>query len=59
MPYLPLKIPVEELTVGRLADFLARACSAGAVEDQPIGVEAKDAQGAQIAATEIFIEIDR
>jgi len=48
-----------DLTAGRLADWLDKARSAGAVADQPIGLEATDSEGNPIAAHDIFIEIDQ
>jgi hypothetical protein len=54
--YQPL---ATDLTAGRLADWLDKARSAGAVADQPIGLEATDSEGNPIAAHDIFIEIDQ
>jgi len=54
--YQPLTI---DLIVGRLADWLDKARSAGAVDDQPIGLEATDSEGNPIAAHDIFVEIDQ
>jgi len=59
MTYQPLVIKTDDLTVGRLADWLDKARSAGAVEDQPIGLEATDSEGNLIAAHGIFVEIDQ
>jgi hypothetical protein len=59
MSYQPLAIKTDDLTVGRLADWLDKARSAGAVDDQPIGLEATDSEGNPIAALDIFIEIDQ
>lgn len=58
MTYQPLAIKTDDLTVGRLADWLAKARSAGAVDDQPIGIEATNSAGEPIAAHDIFVEID-
>ena len=55
--YQPLA--TTDLTAGRLADWLDKARSAGAVADQPIGLEATDSEGNPIAAHDIFIEIDQ
>ena len=54
--YQPL---ATDLTAGRLADWLDKARSAGAVDDQPIGLKATDSEGNPIAAHDIFIEIDQ
>ena len=54
--YQPL---ATDLTACRLADWLDKARSAGAVADQPIGLEATDSEGNPIAAHDIFIEIDQ
>ena len=59
MPYRHLYIKTDELTVGRLADWLDEARSAGAVDDQPIGLEVTDAEGNRIAAHDVFVEIDQ
>ena len=59
MPYQPLSIKTDELTVGRLTDWLNEARSAGAVDDQPIGLEVTDAEGHPITAHDIFVEIDQ
>jgi hypothetical protein len=59
MTYQPLAIKTDDLTVGRLADWLDKARSAGAVDDQPIGLEATDSEGNPIAANDIFVEIDQ
>ena len=50
MTYQPLTIKTDDLTVGRLADWLDKARSAGAVDDQPIGLEATDSEGNPMAA---------
>ena len=55
--YQPLA--TTDLTAGRLADWLDKARSAGAVDDQPIVAEATDSEGNPIAAHDIFIEIDQ
>ncbi|AEV73439.1 hypothetical protein MycrhN_2872 [Mycolicibacterium rhodesiae NBB3] len=59
MTYQPLAIKTDDLTVGHLVDWLDTARSAGAVADQPLGIEATDAAGNTIAAHEIFVEIDQ
>ena len=59
MPYQHLSIKNAELTVGRLADWLDEARSAGAVDDQPIGLEVTDAEGNRITAHDVFVEIDQ
>ena len=59
MTYQPFAIKTDDLTVGRLADWLDKARSAGAVDDQPIGLEATDSEGNPIAAHDIFVEIDQ
>jgi hypothetical protein len=59
MTYQPLAIKTDDLTVGRLADWLDKARSAGAVDDQPIGLEATDSEGNPITAHDIFVEIDQ
>jgi hypothetical protein len=59
MTYQPLAIKTDDLTVGRLADWLDTVRSAGAVEDQPIAIEATDSEGSPIAAHDIFVEIDQ
>jgi hypothetical protein len=59
MIYQPLAIKTDDLTVGRLAEWLDKARSAGAVDDQPIGLEATDSEGNHIAANDIFVEIDQ
>ena len=58
MTYQPLALKTDDLTVGRLADWLDTARSAGAIDDQPIGLDATDAHGSPIAAHDIFVEID-
>ena len=45
MTYHLLSINVDDLTVGRLTEFLDQARCTGAVDDQPIGLEASDSQG--------------
>ena len=59
MPYQPLAVKTEDLTVGRLADWLDMARSAGAVNDQPIGLEVTDSEGNPTTAHDIFVEIDQ
>jgi hypothetical protein len=59
MTYQPLTLKTDDLTVGRVADWLDRARSAGAVDDQPIGLEATDSEGNPIAAHGIFVGIDQ
>ena len=58
MTYHPLAIKTDDLTVGRLADWLDQARSAGAVDDQPIGLEATDSEGNPITVGNVFVEID-
>ena len=55
----PLAIKTDDLTVGRLGDWLDKVRSAGAVDDQPIGLEATGSEGNPIAAHDIFVEIDQ
>ncbi len=59
MTYQPLAIKSDDLTVGRLADWLDKTRSAGAVDDQPVGIEATDSVGNPIVAHDIFVEIDQ
>ena len=59
MTYQPLAIKTDDLTVGRLADWLDKARGAGAVDDQPIRLEVTAYEGSPIAADDIFVEIDQ
>jgi hypothetical protein len=59
MTYQPRAIKTDDLTVGRLTAWLDTVRSAGAVEDQPIDLEATDSEGNPIAAHVIFVEIDQ
>lgn len=59
MTYQPFAIKTDDLTVGRLADWLDNARSAGAVDDQPIGLEATDSEGNPIAVGNVFVELDQ
>jgi hypothetical protein len=59
MTHQPLVIKADDLTIGRLTDWLDQARSAGAVDDQPIGLEATDTHGNPTDAHDIFIEIDQ
>ena len=59
MTYQPFAIKTDDLTVGRLADRLDQARGAGAVDDQPIGLEATDSESNPVAAHDIFVEIDQ
>ena len=54
--YQPL---ATDLTACRLADWLDKARGAGAVDDQPIRLEATAYEGSPIAADDIFVEIDQ
>ena len=59
MTYQHLAIKTDDLTVGRLADWLDKARGAGAVDDQPIGLEATDSEGNPIAVGNVFVELDQ
>jgi hypothetical protein len=59
MVFQPLAIKADDLTVGRLADWLDKVRGAGAVDDQPLGIDATDSEGNPIAAHDIFVEIDQ
>jgi hypothetical protein len=59
MTYQPFAIKTDDLTVGRVADWLDKVRSADAVDDQPIGVEATGSEGNPVAAHDIFVEIDQ
>ena len=59
MTYQPLILKAEDLTVGRLADWIDQVRSAGAVDDQAIGLEATNSEGNPITAHDIYVEIDQ
>lgn len=58
MSYAPLAVCADDLTVGRLSAWLDHARSAGAIDDQPIGLEGSAPDGQPIVALALFIEID-
>lgn len=55
MSYAPLAVCADDLTVGR---WLDHARSAGAIDDQPIGLEGSAPDGQPVVALALFIEID-
>ena len=57
MTYQP--ITADDLTVRGLADWLDRVRTVGAVEGQPIRLEATHTQGNPITAPDISVEIDQ
>ena len=54
-----LAIDTDDLTVAKLANWLDQVRSAGAIDDQIVGLDATDAAGEPVAAERIFVEIDR
>ncbi|EUA40190.1 hypothetical protein I549_4409 [Mycobacterium avium subsp. avium 2285 (R)] len=59
MSYQPFTLPVEDLTVGRLAAWIDQVRHCGAVDDQSIGLEVTDADGNRVDAHDLFVEIDQ
>lgn len=58
MPFQPLTIDTDDLTLDQLDDFVCQARGSGAIGDNPVLIDAVDDNGKVINPRTITIEVD-